>query len=175
MPRVNYVEKDQVSGPVKDVYEQMEQAIGIVPNIIKVVGHSSAASQAMGSILGHYFGELSIDVKTREIAYLTVARLNGCAYCQGHHVPLAKQSGLSDEQIEHLSADSCDKGGFSDAEQAVIRFADETTSQVKASQEAFDALKSHFSEQEIVDIGFVVATGNFIQRIGKNFEIDLES
>ena len=110
MSRITYVEKAQTSQPAQKVYDQMEQAMGMVPNIVKVVGHSSAATQAMGSVLAQYFSQLSIDVQTREIAYLTVARINGCAYCQGHHEPLAQQQGLTDQQVAHLSVQECQNG-----------------------------------------------------------------
>jgi len=65
-------------------------------------GHSGPATQGIGTLLDIYFGQLSISNRLREIAYLTVARLNGCDYCQGHHVPAGKQAGLLDMQIDEL-------------------------------------------------------------------------
>jgi len=45
---------------------------------------------------------------------------------------------------------------------------------VKASDEAMADLKTHFSNQAIAEITFVVASGNFIQRVGKNLGVELE-
>ena len=148
--------------------------MGVVPNVVKLLGHSGPATQALGTMLDVYFNQLSIDPKIREIAYLTVARHNACGYCQGHHVPLAKKSGLSEDQLDKLGEAGFDSDDFSAAEQAVIRFAYETTRDVKASDAAMEALKSHFDSKEIAEITFAIASGNFIQRVGKNLGVELE-
>jgi len=70
-------------------------------------------------------------------------------------------------QIDELDEAGFDSGEFSEPERAVIRFAYESTRDVKASDEAMADLKTHFSNQAIAEITFVVASGNFIQRVGK--------
>lgn len=174
MARIPYAEKGQEAEGATAVYQQMEQGMGVVPNVVKLLGHSGPATQGIGTLLDIYFGQLSISNRLREIAYLTVARLNGCEYCQGHHVPAAQQAGLLEAQIEDLNEDGFDSGLFSEPERAVIRFAYETTRDVKASDEAMEDMKTHFSHQAIAEITFVVASGNFIQRVGKNLEVELE-
>lgn len=174
MARIPYAEKGQEAEGATAVYQQMESGMGVVPNVLKLLGHSGPATQAMGTMLDVYFNQLSLDAKTREVAYLTVARYNGCAYCQGHHVPAGKQAGLTDAQIEQLDESGFDSTDFSEAERAVIRFAYETTRDVKSSDQAMDAVKAHFSPKQIAELTFVVACGNFVQRIGKNLEVELE-
>lgn len=174
MPRIPYAEEGQEAQGAKTVYDSMKQGMGLVPNVVKLLGHSGPATQVMGTMLDAYFNQLEIDDKTREIAYLTVARLNGCGYCQGHHVPAGKRAGLSDAQIDQLDESGFDSGDFEPAERAVIRLAYETTRDVAASDAAFDALRSHFNDQEIAEIAFVIATANFVQRIGKNLGVELE-
>ena len=174
MPRIPYAEKGQEAEGATPIYHQMEQGMGVVPNVLKLLGHSGPATQAMGTMLDVYFNQLSITPRIREIAYLTVARLNGCAYCQGHHVPAARQAGLLDSQIEELDESGFDSGDFSDPERAVIRFAYETTRDVKCSDEAMNELNKHFSNQQVAEITYVVACGNFIQRVGRNLDVDLE-
>jgi len=175
MARIPYAEENQAAEGAKSVYDQLKQGMGVVPNVVKLLGHSGPATQGMGALLDVYFNQLSLDPKLREIAYLTVARFHGCAYCQGHHVPLGKQAGLSDDQIEQLDESGFDSDDFTPAERAVIRFAYETSRDVKASDEVIDALKEHFDHEQIAEIAFVVASGNFIQRIGTNFGAELES
>lgn len=174
MAKINYAEKGEEAQGATGVYQQLEQDLGVVPNIAKLVGHSGPPTQALGSILDVYFKQLSIGPKLREIAYLTVAKYNGCAYCQGHHVPAGKEAGLTDGQIEQLNESGATSDDFTAAEQAVIRFAYETTRHVEASQEAIEALKKHYDEKSIAEIAFVVAGGNFIQRIGRNLGVELE-
>ncbi len=174
MAKIPYAEEGHEAQGAGAVYTQFKEGLGVVPNVMKLVGHSGPATQAMGSVLDAYFNQLSIDAKLREIAYLTVARYNGCAYCQGHHVPAGKQAGLTDGQIEQLGEAGFTSSDFTEAEQAVIRFAYESSRDVAASDQTIEALKRHYDNKAIAEITYVVATGNFIQRIGKNLGVELE-
>lgn len=146
----------------------------MVPNLLKVLGHSGPATQAMGAILDTYFHQLSLEPRIREIAYLTVARSNQCTYCIGHHTMLAKQAGIIDEEIALLGEAGISHVQFSEGERAVIRFALETTKNVVAEDATLEELQKAFSLAQVAEIAFVVAAANFIQRIGKNFGIELE-
>lgn len=174
MPRIPYAQEGREAAGAKPVYEGLKKSFGMVPNLVKLVGHSGPATQGLGALLDVYFTKLSLPARVREIAYLTVARHNGCAYCQGHHVPLAKQAGLSQDQIDLLGEAGFGSEKLTEAERAVVRFAYETSHNVVASDEAIEALKRHFNVPEVVEIAFVVAAGNFIQRIGRNFGAELE-
>ncbi len=174
MPRIPYATPGTESPEATAVYQELEKSFGRVPNLVQLVGHSGAATRGLGSLLRTYFGELSLPVRIREIAYLTVARHNGCEYCQGHHEPMAKQAGVSDAQIELLDPDGFESPELAEPERAVVRFAWETSRDVAASDEAMAALKRHFSAAEIAELAFVVASGNAIQRIGRNLGVELE-
>lgn len=175
MAKIPYAEEGQAAAGAAPVYEQMKSGMGMVPNVVKLLGHSGPATQGIGALLDVYFNQLGIDDKLREIAYLTAARYNGCAYCQTHHVQFGKKAGLSDTQIEQLGEEGFESNDFSPAERAVIRFSLETSRDVAASDAAIDALKKHFENEQIAEIAFTVATANFIQRIGKNLGVEVES
>lgn len=174
MPRTTYAHEGQEAPEAAPVYQNLKKGFGMVPNVVKLVGHSGPVTQAFGVLLDVYFNKLSLTPRVREIAYLTVARANECAYCQGHHVPMGKAAGLSDEHISLLGPQGFDNPAFNEAERAVIRFAYQTTQAVKAEDEAVEALKRNFSPKEIAELAFVAAAGNFIQRIGKNLGAELE-
>jgi uncharacterized peroxidase-related enzyme len=174
MPRIPYAEKGTEAEGATVVYAKLEAEFGFVPNLLKVLGHSAPATQAMGAVLDNLFHHLSIAPRIREMAYLTVARHNQCTYCVGYHTFFAKQAGMTDEEIALLGGSGVTSTNFSEGEQAVIRFALETTKNVSASDEAITSLQKAFPLNQIVEIAFVVAAANFIQRIGKNFGIELE-
>jgi len=174
MPRIPYAEKGTEAEGATAVYAKLEAQFGMVPNLLKVLGHSGPATQAMGGILDTYFHQLSLDSRIREIAYLTVSRSNQCTYCIGHHTMFAKQAGMTDEEIALLEEAGIASSHFSEGEQAVIRFALETTKNVTATDDAIEELQKAFPLNQVAEIAFVVAAGNFIQRIGKNFGVELE-
>ena len=81
---------------------------------------------------------------------------------------------MTDEEIALLGESGLSSAQFLESEQAVIRFALETTKNVSASNEAITELQKAFPLNQIVEIAFVVAAANFIQRIGKNLGVELE-
>ncbi|MBI5594674.1 MAG: carboxymuconolactone decarboxylase family protein [Elusimicrobia bacterium] len=174
MPKIPYAHEGLESAEATAVYKSLKAGFGMVPNVVKLLGHSGPATRALGAVLDAYFKGLSLTPRIREVAYLTVARANGCAYCQGHHVPIAKQTGLGDGQIAALGPEGFQSPLLTEAERAVVRFAYETTKQVAASDAAIDSLKKHFSVKEVAELAFVAAAGGFIQRIGKNLGAELE-
>ena len=174
MSRIPYAEKGTEAEGATAVYAKLEAEFGFVPNLLKVLGHSGPATQAMGAVLDNLFHHLSIAPRIREMAYLTVARHNQCAYCVGHHTFFAKQAGMTDEEIALLGESGVRSTHFSTGEQAVINFALETTKNVSASDEALAGLEKVFPVSQVVEIAFVVAAANFIQRIGKNLGVELE-
>jgi uncharacterized peroxidase-related enzyme len=174
MPRIPYAEKGQQAEGATATYEQIEKSFGMVPNVVKLLGHSGAATQGMGELLRVYFGELSLSPRIREVAYVTVAKHNGCAYCQGHHVPMLQNAGMGDDQIEVLGEAGFNSERLSAEERAVVRFAWETSHHVKASDAAFEELQKHYDTAQIAELTFVVAMANFVQRVGRNLEVELE-
>jgi AhpD family alkylhydroperoxidase len=81
---------------------------------------------------------------------LRASQINGCAFCLQMHTDQALRHG---EKAERLMA----LGGwkesplYSDKERAALAWVDELTliAKTHASKEAFDGLKSHFSDEEI--------------------------
>lgn len=174
MPRISYAQEGTEAEGATEVYASLKAGFGMVPNLVKLVGHSGPVTQAMGTVLDVYFNRLALDARLREIAYLTVTRLNECPYCTGHHTMFAQKAGMSEEEMALLGESGLSSPLFTPAEKAVIRFALETTKHVKASDESLMALKKAFTLPQVVEIAFVVASANFIQRIGKNFDAELE-
>lgn len=173
-PRIAYIETEQASKNIQQYYEKAEKALGSVPNVVKLLGHSEGAVAGLADVLSAYFTKLTISNRLREIAYLTATNVNDCDYCSAHHRKLALEAGLEEDQLNLLNDKGVNSDVFDEVDQAIIRFALETTREVEASDEAFEALKEHLDEQQISEIVFVVASANFIQRIGKNLKVTME-
>lgn len=174
MTKIAYAQEGQEAEGARPFYDAIKQRFGMVPNLVKLVGHSGPATEGLVTLLDIYFAKLSLPTRIREIAYLTAAKANGCAYCTAHHTPLARQAGLTDDQIAAFSDVAGASIKLSPAEAAVVRFALETTRDVAASDEVHAALREYFGPAHVVEIAFVVASANFVQRIGRNFGVELE-
>ena len=88
----------------------------------------------------------------------------------GARFALARQQGLTEELIAELPHFETSTK-LTNQEKAAIRFADILAGDHrKATQETFDNLRAHFTEGEIVDLGFRIVTfvgyGRLIHALG---------
>lgn len=85
-----------------------------------------------------------------------------------HHAPLAKAGGVSDEGMQVLATqEKFEAGngggkGLSEKQWAVVRYSDASTRGVEVSEELFEDLRRHFSNQEIVEITATVSEAYFL-------------
>ena len=91
-----------------------------------------------------------VDRKLLHLLKLRASQINGCAYCIGMHTDEALRDGEPTERLTMLDAWE-ESSLYSDKERAALAWVEEVTliADSGASKEGFDALKAHFSEDEI--------------------------
>jgi len=101
MKKLSVLSKEQASEQSKKIFEGIENAVGMLPNIYAVIGNSP---NALGSYLA--FSEAqkngSFNAKEREAIFLAVSEANGCNYCVSAHTTIAKMNGFSEEETIQL-------------------------------------------------------------------------
>ena len=107
-----------------------------------------------------------IDKSLHHLVKLRASQINCCAYCIGMHSDEALRDGEQTERLLMLDAWH-ESAMFSDKERAALEWVEEITliSEGHAHKEAFDALKPHFSEEEIVNLTLAAAMINTWNRI----------
>ncbi|KAI9643895.1 hypothetical protein NHQ30_007246 [Ciborinia camelliae] len=129
--------------------------------------HSPPVADGWNSFLGAVRTQTGLADDIREIAICRVAICNQAWYEWGHHAPLAKKGGVSDEGMEMLKKEKCERegkedgdgneGGLSGKQWAVVRYTDEMTRNVKVPEEVFEELKKWFDEKGIVELTATVS------------------
>lgn len=97
---------------------------------------------------------------------MRASQINGCAYCIGMHTDEALRDGESPERL--LMLDAWDESSlFDEKERVVLEWAEDVTliADTHAPKESFDALKAHFSEEEIGWLTLAVTLINAWNRI----------
>jgi uncharacterized peroxidase-related enzyme len=95
MARLNVVTPAQATGQTKALYDAIQGAIGMVPNIYQGLGNSPTALE--GAL--HTDGLLKkgqLSGAEIEAIKLAVSQAYGCDYCLAAHTLLGKKAGLSD-------------------------------------------------------------------------------
>jgi AhpD family alkylhydroperoxidase len=112
------------------------------------------------TIAGH------VDRRLLHLVKLRASQINGCAYCIGMHTDEALRDGEKPERLLMLDAWH-ESGLFDDKERAALEWVEEITliSEGHAHKESFDALKPHFSEDEIAWLTLAAAMINTWNRI----------
>lgn len=106
----------------------------------------------------------SISLRERELMIDRTCALCGNAYEWGVHIAFfADRAGLDATQIEALALERWDWQGWSPAEQAILRLADELHEAARISDLAWTALKAHFNDGQILEL---MALAGFYRTVG---------
>ena len=101
-----------------------------------------------------------------ELVKTRASQINGCAFCIAMHTDEALRDGESTERLTLLDAWE-ESSLYSEKERAALAWAEDVTliAESGASKESFEALKAHFSEEEIGWLTFAIVQINGWNRI----------
>lgn len=88
--------KENVSQNNQILFDNLESAVGFVPNMYAFMAHSPTA---LGDYLTLQNRKSSLNNKEKEVINLIVSQLNGCNYCKSAHSTIGKTVGFTEEQI----------------------------------------------------------------------------
>lgn len=156
---------DEAVGHVSDMYAGDVADVGFVFTHTRAMAVNPDAHEAFESLLRAVVP--SIGLRTYELATLGAARAIGSSHCLLAHGRKTLRAGLMDEaQLERLARDYED-AGLSDADVAVMRYAERLSSEPQKMTDA-DTLRLRevgFSDRQIVDITLAAAARNFLSRM----------
>lgn len=175
MARINIPSIEQSLPASQPLLAAVKKQLGMVPNLMKLVGHSPAALEGYLSLNGA-LGKGKLDAKLRERIALAVAEYNGCDYCLSAHDYLGRTvAKLSGEEIEaarggHSNDDRADaalrfalrvaetRGRVNDADLATLRLAgfDEASVIEIIATVALNVLTNYVNNVALTDIDFPV-------------------
>jgi hypothetical protein len=95
-----------------------------------------------------------------------VATLNGCAFCMDISMKkaISKNIGLG-KFYDLLNFQNSSK--YSEKEKAVFRYVEEMTKNIVVSDEIYNGLKNYCSAEEIIEITYIAASENYLNRLIK--------
>ncbi|MEO1321724.1 MAG: carboxymuconolactone decarboxylase family protein [Pseudomonadota bacterium] len=174
MTRISTASAEQLESS-KDLLALATAAMGFEANSLKVMARQPAILQGFMGLSAAILGPgASLDPVLRQmIAHITSAAA-GCAYCQAHTAHGAEHRGGDAEKLAKLwEYETSDM--FSAAEKAALDLALAAGAVPNQATDAhFDALRPHFSEDEIVEIVAVISLFGFLNRWNDTLATTLE-
>lgn len=104
-----------------------------------------------------FFGG-KVDNRYKQLARLKLSLIHGCRTCNKQNVPGALAAGITQAQVDAM--DDFERGPFTDAEKAVIAYAEQvalTNVGGELSPALFRRLRQHFSEADLIELGTAMA------------------
>jgi len=168
MARIHIPTVDQAPAASKPLLDAVQQQLGVVPNLMKLVGTSPAALEGYLSLNGA-LGKGVLPVALRERIALAIAEFNACEYCLAAHSYLGEHlAGIAPAEI------SAARDGRSDDPKtaAALRFARAVAAQhgKVTDQQLADLRGAGFDAAGIVEIVLNVALNvltNYINNVAQ--------
>ena len=172
MSRLSIPTVDTAPEASKPLLAAVKQQLGVVPNLMKLVGHSPAALEGYLSLNGA-LAKGKLDTKLRERIALGVAEFNGCDYCLSAHSYL----GANVAKLNQTELDAARDFRSEDARaDAALRFARRVAeSHGRVSDAELATLRAAgFDEAGVVEIVVNVALNVLTNYINNVAQTDID-
>ena len=172
MSRIPTPTADQAPATSQPLLAAVQQKLGTVPNLFRIVANSPATLEAYLGF-SEALGKGELTPATRERFALAVAEVNGCDYCLSAHTYLA----LNLAKLDEAEITANRSGASNDlTADAAVRFAAKITRQRGQVGEADIAAlrQAGYSDGEIVEIVGHVALNVFTNYVNEALKTDID-
>jgi len=164
MKKLSALKKEQASEQSRQLFEGIEKAIGMLPNIYAVIGNSA---NALGSYLAFSDAQKngSFNAKEKEAIFLAVSEENGCNYCLSAHTAVAKMNGFSEDETLQLRS-----GTYSDRKLSILTNLAKSivNNRGRADEELVNAFyELGYDGKSLIDLVALVVDKTFTNYIGR--------
>jgi 4-carboxymuconolactone decarboxylase len=167
MIRIPYPELESLAPDVRALVESFPM------NIARMVANAPASVKGFLELAQSVLFFSSFDPRKREIAVLRVAQVTHAIYEWTHHVTLAKNFNVTDQEIEIIRIEqpvtSLDEEG-----NLLCRAADEISRNVRLSDDALSQILERYGAQGATELVLCISYFNFVSRFLESTRVELE-
>ncbi len=175
MPHVEPLTIEETEEAKADI-ERLASATGFVANSMLTLARRPEIARAVLGLIRAVVRnpDGTVDPALRWMVAHVTSRANGCVYCTAHTFKNGADNGVPDDKLAAIWEFETSPL-FSDAERAALRIA-VTGGQCPAfaTEEDMAELRRHFSEEQVVEIGSVIALFGFNNRWNALMATDIE-
>ncbi|SDF51513.1 carboxymuconolactone decarboxylase family protein [Sporomusa acidovorans] len=165
MARIKLVNQDDMTSKQKAEYDRFPS--NLFCGLLKTKNSTHGYAELGAALCDTY-----LSAQDREFVILRVAYMSKSEYELMQHRHLAMQQGWSAADIDAIARNNYQ---YFDQRMAVIlKFIDESVSQVKVSKDTFEATKKYLSEGELAELTLLIGHYMMTARFLETLEIDLD-
>jgi alkylhydroperoxidase family enzyme len=156
--------------------DEVRTALGAFPplNIFRMLAHAETLLRGFGQLGGAILGRASLDPRLRELIILRVGARSPAPYETQQHVPIARATGASDDEIAAAGRAELDANVLGPRERALLRLTDELLVWPRASDATLAEVRAHFPDREVCEailtIGYYMMVARFLETTGVDLE-----
>jgi AhpD family alkylhydroperoxidase len=171
MPRLRFVEERELEAEKRALIASAERTGAPDPRVVRIMVRSSAGLawvKCWNSVL--YDGRLPHRLK--EMCRIRISVAHRCGYCSTVRSNVAREQGLDEALVQQVLGD-LSSARLDPREKAALEYADlfKAGDDPIDSDEVYAALRRHFSEEEIVELGMLCAQTVGVGRLVRSLNI----
>jgi len=173
MPRIKQLELQQVPSFVKRIFKHVQDSIGHLPNLYKILAHSPEALNGFLELSKNIKAGV-VEPKLNKAITLAVSELSKCDYCLALHTRMALDTGLLSEEECILSRK---REGWDEKTDVMFKFVENVYKTAgKVGDSDLDSMRNvGFSDGEMVEIMGIISMILFSNFIGNLGQADLDT
>lgn len=171
MPRLRFIEERELDAEKKALIASAERTGAPDPRVVRIMARSSAGLawvKCWNSVL--YEGRLPH--KLKEMCRIRISVAHRCGYCSTVRSNVAREEGLDETLVQEVLGD-LSGARLTAREKAALEYADlfKAGDDPVDSDEVYAALRRHFGEEEIVELGMLCAQTVGVGRLVRSLNI----
>lgn len=177
MPWIPWVEEDEATGELADVYERARQRFTFVPDAVKIFSIRPEVAVAQDRLRGVVLGAASsLGARRADLIGTAVSGMNHCEYCGSAHSGLLVQRNDLEQDEAVRVYRNWREVDLPEADAEMLRFAEKLTfTPASVTEDDIRGLRNHgFSDVNIFDIVLLTAYRNFMNRVNDGLGVGTE-
>jgi len=143
---------------------------GRVFNIFRTLVRHPALMRRWLVFANHILGKSTLAPRERELVILRIGFLCKAGYEWGQHVLIARQAGMSDDEIRTAKTGP-ETPGLSELDRLLLKATDELHADAHVSDATWKGLAALLTEQQLVDLVFTVGQYNLVSMALNSFGV----
>lgn len=143
-------------------------------NIFRTLNHNPLLAKGFLALGGHLLSGGVLPARVRELVILRVGFRAASEYEFGQHTRLARDAGLTDEEIRRLT--DAGLSGWNDDDRALLELADELCDDDLVSAPTWQRLSARWSDSELLELlvlaGYYRLVSGMLNSVGVALEPD---
>ena len=169
--RIPLCDLDKLS-PEDRTYAERGRVNGEILNLFKVMMNHPALARRWGEFGNHILFRQSLPPRDREMLILRIGWLNQARYEWKQHVRIARNAGLSDDEIDRITQGP--GAGWDRHDAALLQAVDDLFADSVIAAARWEVLAERYSTEQMMDLVFTIGQYNLVSWALNSFGVPLD-